>query len=57
MTGTPPGSAVPQSSATSYFVNIQQYLDGFTNLGRTENKIGIDGWTKLLLKINSKNEH
>ena len=57
MTGTPPGSAVPQSSATSYFVNIQQYLDGFTNLGHTENKIGIDGWTKLLLKTNSKNEH
>jgi len=57
MTGTPPGSVVPQYSATSYFVNLQQYLDGLTNLGHTENKIGIEGRTKLLLKTNSKNEH
>jgi len=57
MTGTAPGSAVPQSSAISCRVTIQQYLDGFTNLGRTKNKIGIDSRTKLLLKPSSKNEH
>ncbi len=57
MTGTPPGSAVPLFSATLYFVTIQQYLDKFTKLGRNKNKIGMDGWTKLLLRTNSKTEH